>query len=68
MGFENFSVNMSDEACHLFMGMAVGPSYHALKYLILFCVIYCFLVFVKPTFYKLGEKLRDKIFKERWKI
>lgn len=63
MALENFSLNMSQEACHLFTGIAMGEIL-TFKYIIVLIAVAGLIFLVKPSVQALGEKLRDKIFKK----
>jgi hypothetical protein len=64
MGLENFTLNMSQESCHLFAGYAVGQYTSIMYVLVGFCLTVIFAAamdFLRPVLKRAGEKLRDKM-------
>lgn len=65
---ETFSLNMSQEACHWFAGLALGGMIVPrvlLLLVVLFLIAYLVTKLFKPTLEELGIKIKDKLFKKR---
>jgi len=67
MGLETFSLNMSQEACHFFSGLALGGMIVP-KVMTWLFVLYFISKLIKPTLEMWGIKLRDLIIKPKIKI
>jgi len=67
MGLENFTLNMSQEACHLFTGMAIGGMVVPRLLMLLF-ILWFISKLIKPTLEMYGIKLKDLIMKKKIKV
>ena len=70
MSLENFTLDMSQEACHMFLGMVVGW-FFIIKVIFAFIIVYLALAFLRPIFDDVGKltwKMIKKRFKKRKKV